>query len=214
MPLYFHRTPKLLQLWDRKALWSMKTNKKEVYLTFDDGPIPEVTPWVLDLLEQYDAKASFFWVGDNVKKFPSVAQLVVDKGHAIGNHTFNHIKSWKIDNASFLENVTLCQDKIEAFSKSRLKETQYFRPPHGKLKRSQTKILRQNNYQIVYWDVLSADFDPMLSAEECLRKTIRATRKGSIIVFHDSVKTIEKLKYVLPKYLDFLSKEGYNYRTL
>ncbi len=188
-------------------LWRVKTMEKSIYLTFDDGPVPEATPWVLDQLKEYQAMASFFMVGDNVKKYPMVYESVVKAGHTVANHTFNHVKGWSTTPEDYLENIILADNVLQHGGQS------YFRPPYGQISRSQYKLLKDQR-KIVMWDVLAGDFDKNISAETCLRKTIKYTRPGSIVLFHDSIKTISLVKQVLPKYLEHFTNLGYKFLAL
>lgn len=169
----------------------------EVFLTFDDGPIPEATPWVLDQLNKYNAKATFFCVGENVDRYPEIYYRILEEGHSVGNHTYNHLNQWNTKNNEYLKNV----DKA---SKSILSDL--FRPPYGKITPTIISKLRKE-YDIIMWDVLSGDFDPSISKEDCLENVTQNAKKGSIIVFHDSIKAIDKLKFVLPKVLDHFSRQ-------
>ena len=205
--MYIHKTPAVIAALFPDILWSVNTNSKELFLTFDDGPIPEATPWVLDELDRYNAKATFFMVGDNIRKHPGIFEDVIKRNHTVGNHTFNHLKGWKSEDGEFYHNVNKTEEILNSSSSN------LFRPPHGRLKWSQYRALK-NRYKIVMWDVLSGDFSGNLSAENCLRKTIQATRNGSIIVFHDSAKTIKKLKVVLPQYLDYFTAKDYTFKAL
>ena len=173
-------------------------------MTFDDGPIPDVTPWVLEQLAAYSAKATFFMIGDNVQKHPTIYQQVIDEDHRIGNHTFNHFDGWKTANQTYFDNIEKCAEHIDS---------KLFRPPYGKLKPSQAKHLRKQ-YNIVLWDVLSGDFDKTISSEKCLNNVLRQAKNGSIIVFHDSLKAEKHLRYVLPKVLDFYHKKGFVFRAI
>jgi peptidoglycan/xylan/chitin deacetylase (PgdA/CDA1 family) len=184
--------------------WKVNADKKEIFLTFDDGPIPEVTPWVLKTLEKFNAKASFFCVGDNVRKHPEIYQQLIDRNHTIGNHTFNHLNGWMTDNISYFHNIRKCATVVKS---------DLFRPPYGKLKPKQTQFLSRH-YKIVMWDVLSGDFDPKISADECYQKVINSAKEGSIIVFHDSLKAFDKLKTVLPKVLDYFTELGFTFKAL
>ncbi len=185
--------------------WSIPNKEKAVYLTFDDGPTPEITEWVLAELKKHEAKATFFCIGNNIEKHPSIFSKILQEGHAIGNHTFNHLNGWKTNKMDYVQNALQCEKAIEAFAyKSKL-----FRPPYGKIKPSQAKALRDKGYQVIMWDVLSADFDQQISPEQCLENVLRNVASGSIIVFHDSVKAYENLKYVLPKTLSFLAQNKY-----
>jgi len=203
--MYLVKTPQFIQNLFPNYTWRIsEESSKELYLTFDDGPIPEVTPWVLDQLEQYDAKATFFCVGDNIRKYPDVFRQVREEGHAVGNHTFNHLNGWNTDNIPYFHNVRHCANQVRSV---------LFRPPYGRLKPKQAQFL-QRHYRIIMWDVLSGDFDPNLSKESCLRNVTRHARGGSIVVFHDSLKAQEKLQYVLPRVLDHFSREGYTFSAL
>ena len=186
-----------------KALWRMNPNEKAVYLTFDDGPIPVVTPWVVELLGHYDIKATFFMVGDNVRKHPKEYKLVVDAGHRVGNHTFNHLKGLFTDTREYLANV----EKADAMIHSNL-----FRPPHGMLRRSQYKELSKR-YQFVMWDLVTRDYSKRLNGEEVLAIVKRLVRNGSIITFHDSLRSEENLKYALPRAIEWLQGQGYSFKV-
>lgn len=179
-------------------------NKKTVYITFDDGPVPEATPVVLDILKQYNAKATFFCVGENVQKHPEIYSQILAGGHSVGNHTFNHVDGWKNSVKDYYENTRKCAELV----KSNL-----FRPPYGRITLKQFRKLKKE-YKIVFWDVLSVDYDKNLNAEECLDTIKKYTRPGSVIVFHDSVKTMDKIADLLTKSLDFLTSEGYEPKAI
>ena len=201
--------------WFTKAIfpnyiWKIKTDGKKVFLTFDDGPTPEITEWVLNELKKYNAKATFFCIGDNIKKFPEIFQKLITDKHSIGNHTFNHLNGWKTDVTEYLENVLLCQSEIEKNNFS----TNLFRPPYGKISRKQAKNLTPENYKIIMWDIISYDFDKTITKEKCLENVITNVEPGSIIVFHDSKKAWQNLEFVLPKTLEFLKKEGYTFEKI
>ena len=202
--MYLVKTPRLIQNLLPTFTWRIPTEEKVLYLTFDDGPIPEVTPWVLDTLRQFNAKATFFCVGDNVKKNPSVFQQVLAEGHAVGNHTFNHLNGWDSENISFFHNVRHC---------AKLVKSSLFRPPYGRLTPKQTQFLTRH-YQIVMWDVLSGDFDQTISKEACLSNVMASTKRGSIIVFHDSQKAAERMMYTLPRFLEHFAAKGYRFESL
>lgn len=207
--MYLHFTNHFVHKLFPHYVWRLPSAEKVIYLTFDDGPIPEVTPWVLAELEKYNAKATFFCVGDNVRKHPSIFEQVVASGHSIGNHTFNHLNGWKTTDSIYLENVKLCQNYLDTSQKNAKK---LFRPPHGRLSSSQSALLRKE-YEIIMWDVLSGDFDQSLKAEVCLQKAIYYTQKGSIVVFHDSEKAKKNLYFALPRYLDHFSKQGFRFEV-
>ena len=198
------RIPWIIRLFYREAIWRIKKNGKVVYLTFDDGPIPEVTPWVLHLLKQENIRATFFCVGENVKKYPAVFQQVLEEGHVAGNHTFNHMQGLKSDCDSYISNV----EKADHLIGSPL-----FRPPHGLFRHSQYRLLKKK-YRIVMWDVLSRDFDRSISAKEVLDHVTRFVRPGSILVFHDSLKAEKNMKEALPEAIRYLKKQGYRFETI
>ena len=203
--MYFVRPPYLLNKAYKKAIWRIPTNKREVYLTFDDGPVPEITPWVLSTLKEYNATATFFCVGENVLRYPEIYRQIISEKHSVGNHTFNHLNGWKTRTAIYLDNIQKCSELVSS---------NLFRPPYGKLKRSQYSSLLSNQYSIIMWDVLSGDFDKNTSPEKCLRNILESTREGSIIVLHDSIKSKKNLLYVLPKILAFFSNKGISLKGL
>ena len=208
MSFYFVKTPKVLASFYKKYIWHYKTEKKTIYLTFDDGPTPEITTYVLDTLKKYNAKATFFCLGKNIKKYPNLFHRIIAEGHAVGNHTQNHLNGWKTDINSYINDVDLYQEVINA--KVENKPIKLFRPPYGRIKKAQAKILINKGYKIMMWSVLSADFDTKISKEQCLNNVIKNTKKGDIIVFHDSNKAFERLKYTLPKALDYFMEKGYS----
>ena len=202
--VYLAHTPTIVQKLFGLFTWRGHAPGKRVYLTFDDGPIPEVTPWVLDLLADYDARATFFCVGENVGRYPALFERLRAGGHAVGNHTHNHLSGWDTDVDAYLANVDACADLVE----SRL-----FRPPYGRLSPRKAYRLRED-YRIVMWDVLSGDFDTTLTGRECAANVLDNVRPGSIIVFHDSLKAEPNLRYALPRVLDALSRQGYTFEAL
>jgi peptidoglycan/xylan/chitin deacetylase (PgdA/CDA1 family) len=202
--MYLVRTPRIIRQIFPNYIWKMPTTEKAIYLTFDDGPIPDVTPWVLDQLDKYNAQATFFCVGENVKKYPEVFKSVLKAGHMVGNHTFNHLNGWNTGAASYYFNIKRCA----SFVKSDL-----FRPPYGKISRKQAQYL-QRDFQIIMWDVLSGDFDHSISKDQCLENVINNTGNGSVIVFHDSLKAWDNLQYVLPRMLKYFSEQGYVFKRL
>jgi peptidoglycan/xylan/chitin deacetylase (PgdA/CDA1 family) len=187
-------------------VWEIPNNENKVFITFDDGPTPEITEWTLEQLKKYNAKATFFCIGNNIKKHPEIFEKVFADGHSIGNHTFNHLKGWKTATKKYSNNVLLCQSEI-ANHTSQI--TNLFRPPYGKIKPSQSKKLRALGYKIIMWDIISYDFDAETSTEKCLNNVLKNIKSGSIIVFHDSLKAERNLKYVLPKTLEFLEEKGF-----
>ena len=202
--MYLVKTPRFLESLFPNFTWNIKTEEKVLYLTFDDGPIPEVTPWVLEQLAKYNAKATFFCVGDNVGKYPSVFQQVLAEGHSVGNHTFNHLSGWNTDNIPFFHNIRHC---------AHLVNSGLFRPPYGRLTPSQTQFLTRH-YRIVMWDVLSGDFDTNISKENVFDNVILSAKRGSIVVFHDSLKAFERLEYALPRVLEHFTAKGYRFESL
>ena len=186
------------------ALWRMDKREKAVYLTFDDGPIPEATPFILDTLERYGAKATFFMVGENARKYPHLLAEVKARGHRIGNHTNNHIGGFRWWSWLYLANV------VEA---NKVLHTNLFRPPHGWMKMMQYRVLRHCGFRVVMWDVVTRDYSRRLTAEDVLNNVRRYTRPGSIITFHDSLKSIDNLKHALPEALQWLIQEGYEFKV-
>ena len=213
MKPYFAKTPKLVQKLFSNYTWCKDFNHKEIYLTFDDGPHPEITEWVLNLLKKHNAAATFFCVGDNVLKYPKVFKEIILQNHAIGNHTFDHLNGWNSSNKEYQNSVLKAEEVIHN-SKFINHKSYLFRPPYGKIKSSQAKLLIKEGYEIIMWDVLSADFDQMISKEKCLQNVIKNTKSGSIIVFHDSEKSFKNLEYVLPKVLEYFSKKGFAFKAL
>lgn len=210
-----HRTPFFLPLIYPTLTWRIPTTKKELFLTFDDGPVPGPTEFVLDTLTMFNAKATFFCIGDNIKKYPDVFRKIIANGHAVGNHTLNHLNGWKTKTQIYLDNFRLCDSEIRAASvgiDALQLETPMFRPPYGRITRGQINAL--SSFRIVMWDVLSVDYNANLAAEKCLNNTIRATRPGSIIVFHDSYKAEKNLTSVLPKFIRHFSASGFEFKSL
>lgn len=212
--MYLVKTPWLLKkLYPTDLLWCMPRSEKTLYLTFDDGPIPIVTPWVIETLKMYRAKATFFCIGDNIRKHPLIFDSLKSEGHQIGNHTFNHLNGWRTTDEIYLENIKKCQI---------LTQTNLFRPPYGRITFSQIKkflnlidsSFDSKNQKIVMWDVLSGDFDEKLNPEKCLQNVLKNAENGSIIVFHDSLKAQKNLEYALPRALDYWQKEGFNFEVL
>jgi peptidoglycan-N-acetylglucosamine deacetylase len=204
-----HRVPFFIPMLYPGLVWRMPPGNKNVYLTFDDGPIPGPTEFVLDELKKFKIKATFFCIGDNVRKHPSVFSRIIEEGHAVGNHTFNHLKGWSTENEKYLENIQLFKDVV---SDKVQKTSNLFRPPYGRIKRSQIKAL--NNYRIIMWDVLAFDFNKNLSPEKCFRNTRDAVRDGSIIVFHDSLKAERNMTYAFPRLVETLLQQGYTFKPL
>lgn len=213
MKFYWVKTNWIIKKIFSNCIWDVPNKQNTVYLTFDDGPIPEVTIWVLEELKKHNAKATFFCIGDNLKKNPTIFKKIITDGHAIGNHTFNHLNGWKTKFSTYIENIKQCEDEIQKHSKSSLK-SKLFRPPYGKLTFGQSKAIRKLGYTIIMWDVLSADFDTTISKEKCLDNLLSNIKPGSIIVFHDSIKAFKNLEYVLPTTLTFLNNKNFNFEVL
>ena len=195
-------------------LWRVKTDEKVIYLTFDDGPIPEITEFVLETLENYQAQATFFCIGNNIEKHPNIFQQIVNQGHTVGNHTYNHLKGWNTEDEIYIENFNKCEKIIE----ENLIPNPYnlipkFRPPYGRIKKSQAhEILK--THEIIMWDVLSGDYDQSISKEMVLKKSIQYSEEGSIVLFHDSIKASKNMTYALPRFLEHFSNEGFTFKKL
>jgi len=205
--LYLTNSPFWLQWFYPTLTWHKNRKEKSIYLTFDDGPIPVVTPYVLNTLKKFNAKATFFCIGDNIDKYPEIFADVISEGHIIGNHTYNHLKGWNTSNDEYLNNIKKC---------SELTGVKLFRPPYGRIKKSQISAIKEqiSETEIVMWDVLSGDFDQTISAETCINNVLKNCRNGSIIVFHDSIKAFGRLEHSLPVILEKLSLRGFIFRTL
>lgn len=202
--MYTIRLPFFLRLPVKYLTWRLPQKEETVYLTFDDGPIPEVTPWVLEQLKEADIKATFFCIADNVRKYPDIYQQIIEEGHSIGQHTYNHLPAFKTPEKVYLDNIA----KAETLIASKL-----FRPPHGQIFFSQIFSLRKR-YRIVLWDVLSGDFDQSISPDRCYRNVKKNIRNGSIVVFHDSLKAEKNLRYALPKIIEDIRRKGIQCRKL
>ena len=250
---YLKKISTLGKFFYPSLLWNLPKTRKTLYLTFDDGPIPEVTPWVLELLKKYNAKATFFCVGENIVKHPEVFNQILAEGHRIGNHTFNHLNGWKTPISTYIENVVkaeeiICEkqetrnkkqesraknieereekkdfraeiqdnrtENIEYRKKIKDENIRLFRPPFGKITPPQIKILQEQGFKIVMWEVISGDFDAKFSGENCLNNMIKYSKPGSILVFHDSLKASEKLKEVLPKILEYYLQKGFEFKAI
>jgi len=198
-PPFFYRwlSPKYL-------VCDLPADEKVIYLTFDDGPIPEATPEILTILKKYRATATFFVVGHNVQKYPGIIEWVRGDGHTVGNHSFHHLDGWKTAPGAYIEDVKHCRD----FAGNRL-----FRPPYGRFTPSQFFLLR-NDFRFILWSVLSCDFNSNTTSEQCLQNTLDYTRAGSIIVFHDNLKSIEKVRYALPRFLEHFAGLGYRFEGI
>jgi len=236
------KTPKFVQRMFPERIWTFQNSdlpavktRNTIYLTFDDGPIPEVTLWVLEELKKHHARATFFCIGENIEKHPDLFRRIIAQGHSVGNHTFNHRNGWKTSTEEYIDNVLKAEEEIRKWSKveSLMSEdkinpnfpipnqpstinhqpstlSNLFRPPYGKLTSRQSQILRKKGYKIIMWDVLSGDFDASISEDNCFRNVSENVNPGSIVVFHDSLKAEEKLRYVLPIVLEVISEKGWS----
>ena len=218
--MLIEQPPELFRKLYPSAIWRMDPNEKAVYLTFDDGPIPEVTPWVLDLLDKHGIKATFFMVGDNIRKHPEEFRMVVERGHRIGNHTFNHIRGFEYSAKNYLGNAEQAQIFMEMGGdiNCNVEKALYpllFRPPHGHMFAGQYMKLKRR-YKIVMWDLVTRDYSKKLRGPQVLANVMRYARNGAIITFHDSLKSWcnGNLQYALPRSIEFLKAEGYEFKVL
>lgn len=202
--MFIAKTPKLIQAFMPAYTWSIPTDERVMYLTFDDGPIPGVTPWVLDTLRRFDAKATFFCVGDNVEKYPAIFRQTLDEGHSVGNHTFNHLNGWQTDHIVYLNNVRRC---------ARVVNSRLFRPPYGRLMPRQRMFL-ERHFRIIMWDVLSGDYDAEIAPEQCLQNVLENVQPGSIVLMHDSLKAERNVRFTLPAVLTYFAGLGYQFEKL
>lgn len=201
---FFH-PPAFFRLFDKKHLITeLNRDQKIIGLTFDDGPIPEVTPEVLGILEKRHAKATFFMVGNNVAKHPEIYRMIIEQGHSVGNHTWNHLNGWKTPAGEYVGNILRCNDYFT---------TGLFRPPYGRFTPAQYYLLRKS-FRFVLWSVLSHDYSPNTTPEQCLRNVIKYSRNGSIVVFHDSIKAKDKILFALPRFIDAFMEMGYEFRGI
>jgi peptidoglycan/xylan/chitin deacetylase (PgdA/CDA1 family) len=203
--MFKHTIPFFLQRIMPSLTWMVKTNDKAVYLTFDDGPHPEITSWVLEQLNRYNAKATFFCVGENIAKHQDTYNTILARGHAVGNHTYNHLSGWSHSQNAYFNNIDLCADLV----KSNL-----FRPPYGRIVPWQIQKLKAKGYEIIMWSILTRDYDKDIDTRQAISATVNNTRPGSIIVFHDSLKAEHQLKKMLPEVLQQLSQKGFQFKSL
>ena len=201
--MFIEQPPQFIRRLYPRACWRMDSSERAVYLTFDDGPIPEVTPGVLDVLDKYRIKATFFMVGDNVRKHPDEFKMVVERGHRIGNHTYNHLKGMAEHTDHYMANI----DKADCYLSTNL-----FRPPHGLMRLRQYRALCER-YHIIMWDLVTRDYNPKLNGRQILRKVQQYARPGSIITFHDSLRATHNLYYALPRAIEWLLSEGYEFKV-
>lgn len=207
---YLHRIPAIVRLLYPEVSWNEDCNDRVLYLTFDDGPTPTVTDFVLDQLDKYRSKATFFCIGKNIDRYPEIFKKILKKGHSFGNHSHKHINGWNSSQESYVNDVKKCEAAILKIAST---SKRLFRPPYGKIKLSQVTELK-NSYKIVLWNYLIGDFDHNLSAKKCLEKAKKGVKNSDIIVFHDNEKSFESLKFVLPKFLEHFSARGFEFRAL
>lgn len=200
-----NKPPKWLRLLYRSSHWKIKTDAKELYLTFDDGPTPEITQWVLEQLDKFNAKATFFCIGRNIDRHPDIYENIINRGHSVGNHTYSHLKGWHTKNSEYFNDIELASQCINS---------KLFRPPYGRAKYSQISRLKKEGYKLFMWDVLSEDYNHNISEEKCLQNVIYNTQNGSIIVFHDSLKAKKNLLATLPTVLKTFTQQGYEFCRL
>jgi peptidoglycan-N-acetylglucosamine deacetylase len=223
--MFIHKTNFLVRALYPNFTWKISTDKKEIFLTFDDGPIPEITEFVLEELQKFQAKATFFCIGGNIEKYPEIFQMVLNQQHSIGNHTFNHLRGWDSEDEIYVDNFAKCDNIIvDNYSKFEVKDSIFpnsisqtqkrkFRPPFGRIKRSQAKEILKT-HEIIMWDVLTGDYDSSLSKERVLSKSMQYTEQGSIVLFHDSIKASKNMIYALPRFLNHFSEQGYTFKSL
>ena len=206
--------PRFIQRLYPERIWAFSRSSNSVFLTFDDGPIPEVTPWVLDELKKHNAKATFFCIGENVQKHPEIFQRILSEGHSVGNHTFKHLNGWKTATSEYIENIEKAKKQMHNSEFKIQNSRLLFRPPYGKITSKQAKTLQKKGFKIVMWDIISYDYDTNVSEEKCLQNVLKNIRSGSVVVFHDSLKAEKNLRYVFPKVLEFLNENKLSASTI
>lgn len=199
----FEKPPRLLKKLYPSLYWDINTNEREIFLTFDDGPHPTITPIVLDILDEYNAKAVFFCVGENVCKYPDTYKQIIARGHHTGNHSFNHFNGWKTKDQDYFDNI---------YKTAEIVNSNLFRPPYGRISPSQITHLKKE-FKIIMWSVLTCDYDKNITKKQCFNYSIKNTIPGSIVVFHDSEKAEKNMMYALPKFLDYFTSRGYKFNT-
>ncbi|RLD25955.1 MAG: polysaccharide deacetylase family protein [Bacteroidetes bacterium] len=204
MSFYLTKIPDIVKPLASDLIWNLSPQTQTLYLTFDDGPVVGVTDWVLEILDRYNAKATFFCVGENVERNPELFEQIIKQGHSVANHSYNHLNGWKTSNFTYYRNVLKADELIGS---------KLFRPPYGKITRQQVKSLKKK-YKIIMWDVLSGDFDENLKSESCIKNVIKASKSGSIIVFHDSEKSKSNLMETLPEILRHYTVKGYSFKNI
>lgn len=202
--MYLAKSPQIIKKYYPQLVWDIPNFENKIYLTFDDGPVPEITTWVLAILKKYNVKATFFCLGCNVAKNPELFNQIIENGHAVGNHSYHHLSGWDTDDEVYFSNVKKCNEVINS---------KLFRPPYGRIKKSQIAETNKE-YKIIMWSVLSGDFDPKITPEKCFNNVIKNTKIGSIIVFHDSIKAFPNLENTLPKTIEYLLAKGFVFDTI
>ena len=202
--MYFVKTPKIIQYFFKDFVWKIPDTEKNIYITFDDGPHKEITTQVLDILNEYNAKATFFVLGKNAEKYPELIKQIRLSGHSIGSHAFSHINGWKQQTDNYLKDVE---------KSDQILNTPLFRPPFGKLKKMQANQLKKK-YQLIYWTLMPGDFDEKVSGQQCLLRAIKNTKEGTIIVFHENEKAQENILYTLPLFLKHFSEKGFVFKSI
>ncbi|NIG52862.1 polysaccharide deacetylase family protein [Chitinophaga sp. Cy-1792] len=204
---YLTKTPGIIKAIYSSCIWNMPASSNSVYLTFDDGPHPEATPFVLDQLKKYDAKATFFCIGKNVIEYPEIYQRILEEGHSTGNHTHNHLNGWKTSTDKYIENILQAREYIDS---------PLFRPPYGKITPFEIRMLKKKipGANVIMWDILSGDFDVDINGEACVQNVVFKLNPGAIVVFHDSTKAWSRLSYALPRVLEFCKKQKYALKAL
>lgn len=208
------KIPEFIKVLYPRRIWDGGREEKVIYLTFDDGPIPEVTPWVLQQLKNYRANATFFCIGDNVAAHPEIFNQIIAEGHTVGNHTYDHLNGWKTSSKAYLQNSLKAQQLMLRTATEFPFKNAFFRPPYGKIKNAQAKQLVQEGFKIVMWDIVSEDYNQKISPQKCLQNVLQHTKPGSLIVFHDSLKAERNMKFALSRVLEHYSTQGYDFRSL
>jgi peptidoglycan/xylan/chitin deacetylase (PgdA/CDA1 family) len=212
MAFFMIKVPKIIKLLFFNQIWNIPNSENTIYLTFDDGPTPEITERVLEILDKHQIKATFFCIGDNVRKNPEIVQKIISKHHSVGNHTYSHLKGWKTKTKTYISNTEACEIKLNSLFK--IRNSKLFRPPYGKITPWQSYKLRTLGYKIIMWDVLSKDYDASISAEMCYENVVNTVSSGSIIVFHDSNKAKENVLNSLEKTIETLKSKGFNFEKI
>lgn len=212
MAFFMIKVPKIIKLLFFNQVWDIPNSVNTIYLTFDDGPTPEITERVLEILDKHHIKATFFCIGDNVRKHPEIVQKILSKQHSVGNHTYSHLKGWKTPTKTYISNSEACEIKLNSLFK--IRNSKLFRPPYGKITPWQSYKLRKLGYKIIMWDVLSKDYDASISAEKCYENVIQNVLSGSIIVFHDSNKAKENVLNSLEKTIETLKSKGFKFEKI